>query len=546
MPFNPGTGCQPCELNTAPCSLDNQRNMYTYETLPCSTPNVTGYACNTDMSGNVAAWGTYNVSDYLLAMQGKLLPMYKTFQQSYSTISKFLFDYVTDIQDGKPMTRLAIKAISQINLAPFLNGNFVTWGEYNFRPVDFVVVAQPAPAFTFTVGYATDPLVALAHNTINGVDAVGADYSTGGAGFLSVGDTILIYNTRDAVAQECDSCCSTVIQKTITDISNAGVITVESCGGETVLHLCAGDRIVRLFKSRNDGDRITNSFGILPNTAKRSYLQHFGYTVNFAKWELNMAYASENGVKDHIANRMYHSNLAMMREIAFAFYRGRNRGAAYGGGVFGNVTASTQPTETQGLITGILDANIRNPQLDLVRSMHNLITDDDRVRHILTSILAVQNSGFNRPGQKIVMVCNQQAITALLKMNNAWNRFTGVTVNTNDQFKKEFDLPIIRTPSGDVEFTNCEILSEMYPDEGVIIYGYRDLISAVTRENQKIIFESGTVQKASIGFSFVETTIPGQQGSGHEYHTYDVFAEMAIIIAGLDSGAWRMDLGLLV
>ena len=144
------------------------------------------------------------------------------------------------------------------------------------------------------------------------------------------------------------------------------------------------------------------------------------------------------------------------------------------------------------------------------------------------------------------MVCNQQAITALLKMNNAWNRFTGVTVNTNDQFKKEFDLPIIRTPSGDVEFTNCEILSEMYPDEGVIIYGYRDLISAVTRENQKIIFESGTVQKASIGFSFVETTIPGQQGSGHEYHTYDVFAEMAIIIAGLDSGAWRMDLGLLV
>lgn len=545
MPFNPATGCAPCELNTAPCSLDNQRNMYNYESLPCNTPDVTQWACNQNMSGNIAARGTYNVGDYLLAMQGKLLPMYKTFQQSYSTISKFLFDYVTDIQDGKPMTKLAIKAIPQISLAPFLNGNFVTRWEYHFRPVDFVVVAQSGN-FAMTVAYSTDPLVALAATTINGMDAVGADYSTGGAGFLSEGDTILIYTTCDPADPTCDACCSTIVQKTITDIDNiTGVITLESCLGEDPLVMQPGDRIVRLYKSRNDGDRITNSFGILPNTAKRSYLQHFGYTVNFAKGELNMAYASENGVKDFISNRMYHSNLAMMREVAFAFYRGRNRGQAYAGGVFGPATMNLQSTETQGLITGILDANIRNPQLDLVRSMHNLITDDDRVRHILTSILAVQNSGFNRPGQKVTMVCNQHAITSLLKMNTAWNRFTGVTVNTNDNTNKDFGLPIIRTPSGDVEFTNCEILSEMYPDEGVIIYGFRDLISAVTRENQKIQFESGGVQKASIGWNFVETTLPGQQGSGHEYHTYDVFSEFAIVIAGLDSGAWRMDLGLL-
>lgn len=558
MPFNPWVGCQPCELNTAPCSLDNQRNMFNYEQIPCSTPNVTQRACNQNMSGNVAQWGQYNVGDYLLAMQGKLLPMYKTFQQSYSTVSKFLFDYVTDIQDGKPMTRLAIKAIPQISLAPFLNGNFVTWGEYNFRPVDFVISEDPAiPApvvgFSFFAAYMTDPAVTLTGVQINGINAIGADYSTGGQGFLSVGDTILIYSTAewndDTQQRECnpDNCCSTVIQKTIIDIHPVtGLVTLESCIGEDDPAFCPGDRIVRLYKSRNDGDRITNSFGILPNTAKRSYLQHFGYTVNFAKGELNMAYASENGVKDFIANRMFHSNLAMMREVAFAFYRGRNRGQAYGGGVFGPATINPQSTETQGLITGILDANMRNPQLDLVRSMHNLITDDDRVRHILNSILAVQNSGFNRPGQKVTMVCNQHAITALLKMNSAWNRFTGVTVNTNDNTNKDFGLPIIRTPSGDIEFTNCELLTEMYPDEGVIIYGFRDLISAVTRENQKIQFESGGVNKASVGFNFVETTLPGQQGSGHEYHTYDVFTEFAIIIAGFDAGAWRMDLGLLV
>jgi len=212
--------------------------MYKYESLPCNTPDVTGWNCNQNMSGNIAAWGTYNVGDYLLAMQGKLLPMYKTFQQSYSTISKFLFDYVTDIQDGKPMTKLAIKAIPQISLAPFLNGNFVTWGEYHFRPVDFVVQDYSVPGFTFNVAYSTDPLTPLTGNTINGMDAVGFDYSTGGQGFLSVGDTILIYATCDEQDPTCDACCSTIIQKTIVAIDAiTGAITVESCAGEDDLVL---------------------------------------------------------------------------------------------------------------------------------------------------------------------------------------------------------------------------------------------------------------------------------------------------------------------
>ena len=545
MVFNPWEGCAPCKPDTTPCSLDNIRNNYDYESIPCATPDVGQYNCGDNMSWNIASRWTYHVGDYLKAMQGHLLPMYKTFQQSYSTISKFLFDYTTDIVDGKPMTRLAIKAIPQISLAPFLNGNFVTWWEYNFRPVDFAVCSKGDECnieweTCFHVSYFDTPSECLPYNPINAQPGVWYDYTTGWRGFLSIWDTILIYTHTDG-----DDCCLTLVQKTIIDITPDGCVCVEMCKWEKPMNLSGWERIVRLYKSRNDGDAIINSFWILPNTAKRSYLQHFWYTVNFAKWELNQAYASENGVKDFISNRMFHSNLAMMREIAFAFYRWRNRGQARNGLVYGNTSLSTQPTETQWLITGILDANVRNPQLDLVRSMHNLITDDDKVRHILNSILAVQNSGFNRPGQKVTMICNQQAITSLLKMNNAWNRFTWVTVNTNDQFTKEFDLPIIRTPSGDVEFTNCEILSEMYPDEWVIIYWFRDLISAVARENQKIVFESAGIQKASLWFNFVETTIPWMQGAGHEYHKFDVFTEFAIIIAWLDAWAWRMDLGLL-
>jgi len=66
---------------------------------------------------------------------------------------------------------------------------------------------------------------------------------------------------------------------------------------------------------------------VIPTNAKRSYLQHFSYTLDFTKAELNKSYASERGVLDFIANRIFHANLNMVREMGYAMWRARNRGA---------------------------------------------------------------------------------------------------------------------------------------------------------------------------------------------------------------------------
>jgi hypothetical protein len=126
--------------------------------------------------------------------------------------------------------------------------------------------------------------------------------------------------------------------------------------------------------------------------------------------------------------------------MIFAAYRGRNRGDVCCSG-------STTPAETQGLITGIIDANSRNPSLDLITSLHNVTTDEDKVRHILDVLLKVQGSGLVSEGAVVTMICNQKGLTALLKLNAAWNKFTGFTVMGSDNTNKNFVLPIIHTPN---------------------------------------------------------------------------------------------------
>ena len=168
--------------------------------------------------------------------------------------------------------------------------------------------------------------------------------------------------------------------------------------------------------------------------------------------------------------------------------------------------------------------------------MDGLLTSEEKVRHILEVILDVQNSGMIKKGEVVTLVANQAAITAMLQMNNAWNKFTGFTVNTNDNTHKKFGLPIIDTPNGTIEFMQDSLLSEMYPNEGVIVALPKSMIGMTTRPNQAVDVPSGSLVKATLGFNFEDVTAPKQ----HEIRSYDVWTEMAIVIAGLDSGAYRM------
>lgn len=498
-------------MDTTPCSTDNIQHNIPYSTTPCS-PDINA---------------SYMPEDYLTPMAGKIMPMKKVFADQFRGIADFFFDYVDTVNDttGKIDIRPVFKNIPNIALGDFYDGNYVTWGEWYFKATDFFI----------TQDYNSSTLcIQVGQPSLGGyTPTLGSDYTTGWSGMLEVGDTILIY--RNSSSDSTPDCCEQLVQKTIVSIDPQ---TSEICleagfNGDPGFVFRQGDRIKKLFHSRQDCSEITNTFGLIPTTAKRSYVQHFGYTISFKKCDLNKAYATPRGAQDFVANRIYHANLELVRQMVFAAYRGRNRG---------DICTSNQtvPAETQGIITGIIDANARHPELDLITSLAAATSDDDKVRHILDVILKIQSSGMVNTWEVITLVCNQKALAALLKMNNAWNKFTGFQVNTNDNVSKNFSLPIIQTPNGSIEFKNCQILSELYPHEGVILFVPKNNIMVKARKNARYDYTNGQMVQETLGVKIMEVT-PFKQ---HECREFDVYTEMALVIAGLDSGARRMVLGL--
>lgn len=511
MPLTDAPGCAPCALDTTPCSNDNTQHNVPYSTTPCS-PNMNAQ---------------YFPEDYLTPMAGKIMPMRRVFQDQFRGIADFFFDYDTAISDTTAKTtdaKLVFKNVANINLGQFYDGNYITWGEWYFKQTDFYIVSNVnAPSLTIPVGLPTGA---------GYVPTLGADYQTNGSGMLEVGDTILIYRNDTSGS---NPCCEQLIQKTIVAIDpQASTITLEAgFTGDPGFTFSQGDVVKKLYHARGDCEEITNTFGVIPPTAKRSYVQHFGYTITFKKCDLNKAYATPKGAADFVANRIYHANLDLVRQLVFAAYRGRNRGDV----CLGNTTT---PAETQGLITGIIDANSRNPSLDLITSLQNVSTDEDKVRHILDVLLKVQGSGLVSEGAVVTMICNQKGLTSLLKLNSAWNKFTGFTVMGSDNTNKNFVLPIIHTPNGLTEFKHCRILTELYPHEGVIIFVPKERVMITARENAKYNYVDGSMVKATLGVTIEEVTALKQ----HECRSFDVYTEAAIIWSGLDSGAFRMITGL--
>ncbi len=530
MPLNNNNyswaACQACQPNVTPCSTDNLWGQYGATSSPQYGSGGNNFYHPTH-SGNQNPnnnW-QYFPEDYLKPMTGKLLPMYRSYFKWYPTITDLLFDYeqALDPNSGKMLQNIVFKSLSSVKFGEFYDGNFVTWGERYFTPTDFVITQDyDAPSLAIQIAYKNDPLT----------PTLGTDYQSGWRGTIGKFDTILIFR-NDPAATGDEECCHQLIQKTVVAVdASTWTITFEkTSAGDTGFTFKEWDVVKKLYRGRNDWDEITNTFGVIPTNAKRSYLQHFSYTLDFTKAELNKSYASERGVLDFIANRIFHANLNMVREMGYAMWRGRNRGAV---SLWGS--NNTLPAETQGIITWIYEANANNSDLELITSMDGLMTSEEKVRHILEVILNVQNSGMIKKGEIVTLVCNQHAITAMLQMNNAWNKFTGFTVNTNDNTNKNFGLPIINTPNGRIEFMQDVLLTEMYPNEGVMIALPKSMIGMTTRPNQSIEVPTGSIKKATLGFNFEDVTMPKQ----HEIRSYDVWTEMAIVIAGIDSGAYRM------
>lgn len=499
-------GCSPCSTDTGVCSTPNSQFNVPYSTGPC-TPDING---------------NYFPEQYLNAMAGNTMPLKKVFQDQFRGVADFLFNYEEVISDktGKIELRPVFKSISNIQLGDAYDGNYFPWGEWYYKSPDFFITQDyAAPTKTIQVGK---------KNGMGYTPTLGSDYTTFGSGKLIVGDTIAIY--RSNAWSGSGGCCEQFVEKTIVAVDpvNSTITIEDGFVGDTGFTFTQGDKVVFLFHGRNDCQVIDNTFGMTPSLSKRSYIQHFSYTIDFKKCDLNKAYSTPNGAQDFIANRIFNANINLVRQMIHAVYYGRNRGEVCN-------TNQDLPAETQGLITGIWDANQRNPELELVTSLANALTDSDKVRHILDEILKVQSSGLVNTGDVITLVCNQKALAALMKMNEAWNRFTGFTVYKTDNVTKDFTLPIIQTPNGRIEFKYDTILSERYPNSWVIIMGPKNLIGIKVRKNAMYNYVNNQMVASTLGITVKEVT----EFKQHECRSFDVLTEFACIISGLDSGARR-------
>ncbi len=456
---------------------------------------------------------------------------------NYPTIAQLLFDY-DELMDpsgnnnSKPMQVLSYKSFPNMELQTTFDGNRYLWSEWKYEEDDFYVFQdEAAPTNTFYI----------ANKAGAAVDIVATKK-------LAIDDTVLFYANDPAedYAPGGDvDCCSSWIQRTITNVETEtspgptlgyAKITVEGApfiakgvqadadyNGTGVPY--PGDLVQRLFHSRNDCEIITNTVHTSPYDMKQSYIQHLGYTIDIDKSSLNKAYDTENGVMEYLRQRFRGANMKMINESARAFYFGRNRTSA-------NVPGNP-PGETLGLINGIINAQAVKPELRLIRSAANLLTDDDKVRLILEMIMAVQNSGMVPRGSVTTMICDEKAMASMMKMNSAWNKFTGFTVNRNDNIQKDFTLPVIQTPNGKTELMQCSTWTRLTRNSGQILFISKDLVGLRARKNATFDLNTGGINISTQGFNIADVTDLRQ----HECREYDIRTEMSIIIGGLDTGA---------
>jgi len=487
--------------------------------------------------------GKYFVGDALSLLQTQKIPLFKAYMTQYPTIAQLLFNYdeIMDptMQTNAPLAALTFKSFPNIELLEAVDGTRYVWSEWKYEEEEIYIVKDEAvatPTFLIADKYG---------NPIN-LNAPGTNK------LIEVNDTVLIYRNAVTDGSADDDCCSTQIIRTVigmgTTVFNGQTytsVTVEGNGNPGELPVTTykgrngfggnanntyldnpdlwyqgiypGDKVLKLFHSRNDCDPITNTFQLQGYNMKQSFIQHLGYKFSMNKNELNRSYDTKDGVMDYLRQKIRGANLNMVRSAARMFYMGRNRNP---------INNANLPGETLGIIPALRNAHALKPQLRLIRSAANLLTDEDRVRLILDMILQVQNSGMLPRGSVTTMVMDNAAMAAFMKLNNAWNKFTGFMVTKTDNVKKDFTIPVIQTPNGLTEIMTCSEWTKITRNSGQILFIAKPLVGLRTRANARLDLQSGSILKSTQGFNIEDVTLPGQ----HECRTYDVWTELAIII----------------
>ena len=478
-------------------------------------------------------------------------------------ITRLLFDREEYIDprngDGKPLTVLSFKSLPQNGTtwnSP--DGKTFIYTEFRYKRPKAYIARDETDSNQVLIGFENgDPL------DMNSCDPIYHD-------MFQVDDVVLVHaNGGDT---ENPDCCSRLVQRSVI------ALDTETWNGQDYVRLTfedqptadadlpadsykgrnglgtnttntaldpvggtyPGDSIQRLYKTRNDNDRITGRSSDIPDDVKLTNIQHFFNQISFEKDELNISFAIEEEAIGVIKRKINNINRNFIDEIANSFYFGRNRGQDSAVTYIQPVTGETRRLggETMGVLPALYEAHAQNPYMGLIQSAERLRSDDDLVRLFLDQLLAVQEAGVLNQGEAISVLMDRTAFNAFHKLNAAWNRLVGHMVTSTNQISKDFQIPTISTSMGSIEFLTCSRFSELMGNTGDILFIPTKMVAMVQRENDKYDIQTGQVTKQTVGFKTKDITVPAIHG--HERQVFDIFGERAIALGMVDSGAWRM------
>lgn len=561
-----GTGCTPCALDTASCNVTSDLPAEG-NALRGSTYTGFSKSCGGHTYQQINFWtgGKFAIKDYisLLWINGSsnTMPLFRQLYEKYPAITRLLFDWeeVVDPRnwDGKPMTILSFKSLpNNPEMLESPDGQAFVYTQFRYeRPRAFVIRDETSSNQILVGKDDSNPI------DMSGCDALYQD-------MFKVGDVVLIHaNGGDT---EDPDCCSRMVQRAVIDIdeevfdgktftrltledqptSNSDLPNDSYKGrngyagnsNNTALnkpwYIYPGDEVQRLYRTRNDHDKITGRVNDIPDEVKFTHIQHFFNQISFTKAELNTSYAIEEKAIGYIKRKVNNINRIFIDEIASSFYFWQNRGGDSAVTYTLNGETRRIGSETMGVIPSLYEAHANNPLKGIIQDVSRLRNDDDYVRAFLDQLLAVQEAGVLSQGEKIAVLMDQTAYNSFHKLNAAWNRLMGTLVTSSTNITKDFQIPTITTSFGTMEFLYCQKFSDLMKNSGNILFIPTKMVALVQRENDKYDVQTGTMTKQTMGFKTTDITTPAIHG--HEKQIFDIFGERAIALGMVDSGAWRM------
>lgn len=324
-------------------------------------------------------------------------------------------------------------------------------------------------------------------------------------------------------------CCQLEIGANIISIDTS-TLTIKF---DRVVTVCDGDRILRQYNLIETCGEFHNGVALQPTDYFNSYYQYFGGELCFTQKELNVCYATERAAWDVVEAKFSAMYQDLFLQVGNAYWRGMNV----------QEIAGTQAAQTM----GILPAIYRHYALgkNIIHDLSSKTVDQAKVRALLEIFEQAQQCQIEGIDNTLVVACNYKFYNALSKLNPAWQAFAACMPICDKSMEVNFEVKVINTIYGRVEFYADFFLQYYYPNKSFAVVLPKGMTAMYMPENRRVSIQNNnwTIEKIVPGFQVIDLDIKniGKIGCGS---CVEFYSQFAFIHAGVASGAYRIIEGL--